>query len=256
MKGHINILVLLDYAQGKISDETQHDHITDHLCECEFCQQILKSHYYLIHNHDILLEKFFPKLDPVAQKKTIETAKQKEFPFSPASLIQTISDKITTLRKQGAYISREIKIEISKFLDEIKSLPDLEELLVPLKVENITLLGEKETDKLKEQQLKYLSRNIKLYFLPFLHFKIEDFAYSFAGKFFYVIYEKENFKELKDRKINLITDIGSPFIFTATFKETHNSVSARFKLEFEEILPFEDSVLSKENDHEFLLRIE
>lgn len=243
MKEHIDILLLLDYAQDKISDETQHDHVTDHLCECEFCRQILKSHYYLIQNHEILIEKFFP-------------VRQTGFQFSPARLIQSISDKIQALKEHGDFISQEIKAEVLLLLDEIKSIPNLEESLVPLKVEKITLLGVEENKKTKGEELKYLSNNIKLRFLPFQPFQIEDFAYRFTGKFFYVSYNKKNFKVLKDRKVNLITGIGSPFVFTSTFKESHNSVNARFKIEFEEILPVEDSTASKENYHEFFLNID
>jgi hypothetical protein len=257
MNEHIDILLLLDYAQGKISDGPQRDPITDHLCDCESCRQILKSHYYLIHNHDVLLEKFFPQVEPVVNyETTAEASKEADFQLSVTRIIQSISDKIQALKEQGSFISQEIKIEVSRFMDEISSSSNIEVSLVPLKVENISLLGAEEAEKPKDQKLKYLSHNIKLIFLPLQHFRIEDFAYRFTGKFFYISYEKENFRELKDRKANLTTGIGAPFIFTTSFKETHRSVSARFKIEFEDLLPLEDSTTSKEIYHEFFLSIE
>jgi hypothetical protein len=257
MNEHIDILLLLDYAQGKIPDDSQRDPITDHLCYCEYCRQILKSHYYLIRNHDILLEKFFPEpISVFSDEKTAEPARQTEFQLSVSRFIQSISDKIQVLKRQGGFTGQEIKAEILWFLDEIKSFSNLEESLVPLKVENITLLGAGEIEKLKDQKLMYLSGNIKLRILPLQHFEIKDFTYRFTGRFFYISYEKDNFNELKDRKVNLTTDIGAPFIFTTTFKETHKSVSARFKIEFEDRLPVEDSTENKESYHEFFLSIE
>ena len=257
MEEHIDILLLLDYAQGKISDDTRRDTITDHLCECDFCRQILMAHYYLIHNHDILLEKFFPEPDPKVQYEPItENAIQMGLQRSASSFLQSVSDKIQTLKKQGSFIGQEIRTELSRFLDEIKSFSNLEELLVPLKVESITLLGVEEKEKLTDHKMKYLSGNIKLSLLPLHHFKTEDFTYRFTGKFFYIKYERENFEELKDRKVNLTTDIGFPYIFTTTFKETHKSVSARFKIEFDETLTVEDSIEKKESYHEFFLSID
>jgi hypothetical protein len=257
MNEHIDILLLLDYAQGKISDDSQRDPITDHLCECEYCRQILKSHYYLIQNHEVLLEKIFPEVDSLVQNNTTaQTIRQAELQLSVTRFIQSVSDKIQTLKNKGSYIGQEIKDEVLRFMIEIRSFSNLEESLVPLKVENISLLGADETGKIKDQELRYLSHDIKLSFLPHDHFTIEDFVYRFTGKFFYISYEKENFKELKDRNINLTTDLAAPFVFTSTFKEAYKSVSARFKLEFEDILPVDEQKANKESYHEFLLSIE
>jgi hypothetical protein len=257
MNEHIDILLLLDYAQGKISDESQRDPITDHLCECESCRQILKSHYYLIQNHEVLLEKFFPQVESVVNYETAaEETKEADFQLSVSRIIQSISDKIQAFKKRGDIFGQEIMAEVSKFLDEVKSFSNIEVSLVPLKVENIALLGAEKTGKSKDPKLKYLSRNIKLIFLPDQHFRIEDFAYRFTGKFFYISYEKEDFNELKDRKVSLTTDIGAPFIFTSSFTVTHKSVSARFKLEFEDILPVDEPLVNTDNYREFFLSIE
>ena len=43
------------------------------------------------------------------------------------------------------------------------------------KVDNNIFLGVEETERIKEMELKYLSNHIKLYYVPFQHFKIEDF---------------------------------------------------------------------------------
>jgi hypothetical protein len=161
MNEHIDILLLLDYAQGKIQDDSERDLITDHLCDCEYCREILKSHYYLIRNHNILLEKFFPgPVLVVSDIKTPETAGQFDYQLSITCIIQSISDKILAIKKQGVSIGQEIKVEVLRALDEIKSLSNLEELLVPLKVENIALLGAEDTVKHKDQKLNYLSRKI------------------------------------------------------------------------------------------------
>jgi hypothetical protein len=257
MNEHIDILLLLDYAQGKISNDAQSDSITDHLCECEFCRQILKSHYYLIRNHEVLLEKFFPEVEAVVSEEIVnEITRQPEFQLSIAGVINSISDKIQTLKKQGEVVGKEIRTEVLRFLNEIKSFSNLEELMVPLKVESISLLGAADSGKFKDQNLKYLTHNIKLSFLPFKNFRIEDFKYEFTGKFFYVTYNNENFKDLKDRKVSLTTNIGAPFIFATTFKEAHTSVSARFKIGFEEILSGDESTSDNENNYEFFLSIE
>jgi hypothetical protein len=246
MNEHIDILLLLDYAQGKISDDSLREPITDHLCECENCRQILKSHYYLIQNHEVLLEKFFPEVDYKAQYvTTAQTNSQTEFLLSVTSFTKSVSDKIKELQKQGSFIGQEIKGEVLRFMDEIRSFSYLEESLVPLKVENISLLGADEVRKSKDQELRYLSHDIKLSFLPFEHFTIEDFSYRFTGKFFYISYE-----------VSLTTDIGPPFIFTTTFKEAHKSVSARFKLEFEDISPVNDIKAKEESYRDFFLSIE
>lgn len=256
MKKHIELLLLLDYAQGRISDEDELDQITDHLCECEFCQQVLKSHYYLIHNHEIFLKRFSFETDSELQVKTFKTVKQKGFQISPTLIIQTISDKIRALRERGIWISQEIKEEISGLMEEIRLQPHIKELTVPIKVEHVRLLDASETKKPKGQELRYLSHNIRLLLLPVQGFRMEDFNFQFTGKFLYVIYEADNYKELIDRKITLSTDIGFPYIFNADFKEAHKNVIAKFRIEFEEPLISDTSIAGKEVDHDFFINIE
>ncbi len=257
MEEHIDILLLLDYAQGKILNDDQRDPITDHLCECGFCRQILKSHYYLIHNHEILLEKFFPEPDPLIAEVSIpETSMQTGLQLSVSQFLQSIHERIQSLKNQGTIIGQEIRVEVIAFLDEIRSISGINSSLVPLKVENIALLGIENTEKDKDQKFKYLSHNIKLNFLSLQDFKAGDFEYRFTGKYFYINYNLQNFYELNDRKVHLITDIGSPFIFTGTFKETFKSSAARIKIEFDEILPFDASPANEEAYYDFFLTID
>ena len=243
---HVDILLLLDYAQGKVADEVQYEMITDHLCDCEHCQRILKSHYYLIANQNTLLEELFP--DPILARQAIEEPS--------LDIIQSISNKVKVIKKRGGILSQDIKLEISRILEDIRSLPKLEQALIPVKVENISLLGAEDSKGPKEQGMRFLSGNIRLHFLPAKGLKIEDFEYQFTGKFFYVVCKKENYAELKDRTVNLTTDIGSPFIFNTCFNEAHGSVIARFEVKFDEILKAEMSESDKEDYHDFFLGIE
>jgi hypothetical protein len=176
--------------------------------------------------------------------------------LSPANLFRSLSRRIQLVKKLGNLVGQEIKEEVLRILNEFTSWPDLEKLLIPLRVDTVSLLGAEDSEKIKDQEQKYLTESIKLSFIPFESYKMEDFEFQYTGKFIYIVYAKEDFRLLKDRKVNLMTNIGSPFIFTAIFKETHNTVTARIKIEFDEEPDDLEVSGFKSGDLEFLLSID
>ncbi len=250
MKRHIEILTLLDYAMDKIADEKMHDQVTNHLVECDFCRQVLNSHFHLLQNAEEVIEEFFPEREYVhqpAEATVVESVTLAE------SLVKSTVNRLRKIGESTVKLSNELKNEVNYLLDYLKGLAFDEEKLIPV----IAFLSEDETPdgQVKQPEFEYPEVLVRVFATD--EIKKEDIIYEYQGNRFYVIYNNKEAGKIKNKKLKLVTNLGSPFVFESKFDSSTDKeyAEAKFELIFNENIKHKDIDMEEDFIPSFFLFI-
>jgi hypothetical protein len=235
MKPHIEILTLLDYAMDKIADEKMHNQVTNHLVECDFCRQILNSHFHLLQNAEEIIEEFFPEREYLPQPD--ENAAVDTVMFAD-SLVKSTLERLRKIGASAQRLSSDIKNEVNYLLDYLKGLAFDDEKLVPV----IAFLSEDESPGGRDKQTEYEHTEVLVRVFASDEIKKEDIIYEYQGNRFYVIYNNKEADKIKNKKLKLVTNLGSPFVFESKFEVSSDkkNVDAKFELKFNDNIKHKD----------------
>lgn len=239
MKNHIEILTLLDYAMDKVTNE-KHNQITEHLVECNLCRQILYSHLDLLQNSEEIIEEIFPERKYISQDVHVTAAVEPA--FAAESLIKSTVKRLRMLGESTVQLTIDIKNEANYLLDYLKSLAFDDEKVVPV----IAFLSEDETPdgQVKQPEFEYPEVLVRVFATD--EFRKEDIIYEYQRNSFYVIYNNKEAGNIKNKKLKLVTNLGSPFVFESNFDVSSDKKNAEAKFE----LIFNDNIKRKDIDEE------
>jgi hypothetical protein len=239
MKEHIDILELLDFAKGKIKDEDMNEYIIDHLTECDQCLRILKAHFFLLNNKSKLIESFFSDLEAVSikSKNTIEPDII-DFQSNFSSRIKKFSGQILKMIDEAQPSVEEVKNKVRKWFEDLKSLTDTQERLIPVIVEkpSVFFLGPEEGEMEIEHGLKSGILFFRFIYFHDSHLTPENLSFEYTGKFLYITYSDKDYTDMIGEKVKAITCDVYPCLFEAKFNEGFNNAIAKFELEFGELI--------------------
>jgi hypothetical protein len=231
MENHIETLTLLDYAMDKITDG-KHDQITEHLVECSLCQQILYSHFDLLQNSEEIIEEIFPERKYISQTEHVDAVAEPT--FANENLVKSTLKRLRMLGESTVQLSIDIKKEINYLLDYLKSLAFDDEKLIPV----VAFLSGDTYDT--QPGYEYPEVLVRVFTTD--EFRKEDIIYEYQGNSFYVIYNNRGGSKIENKKLKLVTNLGSPFVFESKFEVSPDkkNVEAKFELQFNDKLKPKD----------------
>ncbi len=232
MSNHIDILTLLDYARGKITDDAVFDQIADHLGSCNHCLKILHSHDHLIKNHEEVMEMLFPPAPMAEEPEKIPVKPNAGGGVSITPVSGFFNKQIHDLLDQAVIMGGEMRDRVLEVIEELKFLTTLQERLIP--VASINFLG-MDDRKVNPEKLHLINADqVRLHLASNMQWNLEDFVMEFTGVCFYLIYDKEDYQSLVGQKITMATN-EIPYLLFATFEGAGSSAIAKFEIAIEKM---------------------
>jgi hypothetical protein len=241
MKKHLDILTILNFSLGKIDSDEIYIQIIEHLGECQSCMQLFRSHQYLAENAEDVLDSLVSDSMTLVADAEDELTPEAAQPVSTSPKALNWRKHLNSLINGVKSVSEEIKKHLSEIVREVNLSSDLQYVLITVKSGGPQgkLLS---TDAMQEREISHLPEHIVVFLIPSESYVLIDFSVKFTGKFFYFIYEKEDFGLLIGRKVFLSGNLEEPILLESTFKEGFEKSVATFEIDLEKMLAAKNEI--------------